>query len=101
MRSFMTSEASRIFPNGRKPKSCLQKASAPVEVLYRVKFSARSDAMIGLLGLRFMSDAIEGSELILKERRSLETALADLVEKYNRSSYKSPELARMIRQLKA
>ena len=48
-----------------------------------------------------MSDSIEVIDLILTERRSLETALADLVEKYNRSSYKSPELARMIRQLKA
>jgi hypothetical protein len=57
--------------------------------------------MIGLLRLRFMSDSIDVIDLILRERRSLETALADLVEKYNRSSYKSPELARMIRQLKA
>ena len=57
--------------------------------------------MIGLLRLRLMSDSIDVIELILRERRSLETALADLVEKYNRSSYKSPELARMIRQLKA
>ena len=57
--------------------------------------------MIGLLRLRFMSDSTEVIDLILKERRSLETALAELVEKYNRSSYKSPELARMIRQLRA
>ena len=57
--------------------------------------------MIGLLRLRFMSDSIEVIDLILRERRSLETALADLVKKYNRSSYKSPELARMIRQLQA
>ena len=57
--------------------------------------------MIGLLRLRFMSDSIEVIDLILRERRSLETALADLVKKYNRSSYKSPELARMIGQLQA
>jgi hypothetical protein len=48
-----------------------------------------------------MSDSIEVIDLILRERRSLETALAQLVEKYNRSSCESPELARMIRQLKA
>ena len=40
--------------------------------------------MIGLLRLRFMSDSIEVIDLILRERRSLETALADLVKKYNR-----------------
>ena len=57
--------------------------------------------MIGLLRLRLMSDSIDVIDLILRERRSLEAALADLVEKYNRSSYKSPDLARMIRQLKA
>jgi hypothetical protein len=57
--------------------------------------------MIGLLRLRFMSDTLGYIDLILRERRSLETALAELVEKYNRSSYKSPELARMIRQLRA
>ena len=57
--------------------------------------------MIGLLGLRFMSDTLGYIDLILRERRSLESALAELVEKYNRSSYKSPDLARMIRQLKA
>jgi hypothetical protein len=57
--------------------------------------------MIGLSRLRLMSDSIDVIDVILRERRSLETALADLVEKYNRSSYKSPELARMIGQLKA
>jgi hypothetical protein len=57
--------------------------------------------MIGRLRFWFMSDSIEVIDLILRERRSLETALADLIEKYNRSSYKSPELARMIRLLKA
>jgi hypothetical protein len=40
-------------------------------------------------------------DLVLRERRSLEAALGELVAKYNRSSYKNPELARMIRQLKA
>ena len=48
-----------------------------------------------------MSEPIGIIELILRERRSLETALADLVTKYNRSSCKNPELARMIRLLKA
>ena len=48
-----------------------------------------------------MSESIGIIELILRERRSLETALADLVTKYNRSSCKNPELARMIRLLKA
>jgi hypothetical protein len=48
-----------------------------------------------------MSESIGFIELILKERRSLEAALADLVAKYHRSSCKNPELARMIRQLKA
>jgi len=57
--------------------------------------------MIGLLGLRFMSDTLGYIDLILRERRSLESALAELVGKYNRSTYKSPDLSRMIRQLKA
>jgi hypothetical protein len=48
-----------------------------------------------------MSDTIGVIDLILRERRSLETALDELVAKYNRSSYKNPDLARMIRQLKA
>jgi hypothetical protein len=48
-----------------------------------------------------MSDSSGFIELILRERRSLETALADLVTKYHRSSCKSAELARMIRQLEA
>jgi hypothetical protein len=48
-----------------------------------------------------MSDTLGYIDLILRERRSLEAALGELVAKYNRSSYKSPELARMIRQLKA
>jgi hypothetical protein len=48
-----------------------------------------------------MSESIGIIELILRERRSLETALADLVTKYNRSSCKNPELARMIRLLQA
>jgi hypothetical protein len=48
-----------------------------------------------------MSATLGYIDLILRERRSLETALAELVEKYNRSSYKSPDLARMIRQLEA
>ena len=48
-----------------------------------------------------MSESIDFIDLILRERRSLETALADLMAKYNRSSFKSPQLARMIRQLKA
>ena len=48
-----------------------------------------------------MSESIGYIDLILKERRSLEAALAELVAKYNRSSYKSPELARMIGQLEA
>ena len=43
-----------------------------------------------------MSESIGYIDLILKERRSLEAALAELVAKYNRSSYKSPDLARMI-----
>ena len=48
-----------------------------------------------------MSDTLGYIDLILRERRSLEAALGELVAKYNRSCYKSPELARMIRQLKA
>lgn len=48
-----------------------------------------------------MSDTIGFIDLILRERRSLEMALGELVAKYNRSSCKNPELARMIRQLKA
>jgi len=48
-----------------------------------------------------MSDTVGVIDLILRERRSLETALDELIAKYNRSSYKNPELARMIRQLKA
>jgi hypothetical protein len=48
-----------------------------------------------------MSEPIGIIELILRERRSLETALAELVAKYNRSSCKNPELARMIRLLQA
>ena len=48
-----------------------------------------------------MSDTVGVIDLILRERRSLETALGELVAKYNRASCKSPELARMIRQLKA
>ena len=48
-----------------------------------------------------MSESIGYIDLILRERRSLEAALAELVAKYNRSSYKSPELARMIGQLEA
>jgi hypothetical protein len=48
-----------------------------------------------------MSDTVGVIDLILRERRSLETALGELVAKYNRSSCKNPELARMIRQLKA
>jgi hypothetical protein len=48
-----------------------------------------------------MSDTLGYIDLILRERRSLESALAELVKKYNRSTYKSPDLARMIRQLKA
>jgi len=48
-----------------------------------------------------MSESIGYIDLILKERRSLEAALAELVAKYNRSSYKSPDLARMIGQLEA
>jgi hypothetical protein len=48
-----------------------------------------------------MSDNLGYIDLILKERRSLETVLAELVNKYNRSSFKSPDLARMIGQLKA
>jgi hypothetical protein len=48
-----------------------------------------------------MSESIGIIELILRERRSLETALADLVEKYNRSSCKNPELSRMVRLLQA
>ena len=48
-----------------------------------------------------MSDTVGVIDLILRERRSLETALGELIAKYNRSSYKNPELARMIRQLKA
>ena len=48
-----------------------------------------------------MSDTLGVIDLILRERRSLETALGELVAKYNRAACKSPELARMIRQLKA
>jgi hypothetical protein len=48
-----------------------------------------------------MSDTVGVIDLILRERRSLETALSELVAKYNRSSCKNPELARMIGQLKA
>ena len=48
-----------------------------------------------------MFDTVGVIDLILRERRSLQTALDELVAKYNRSSYKNPELARMIRQLKA
>jgi len=48
-----------------------------------------------------MSESIGYIDLILKERRSLEAALAELVAKYNRSSYKRPDLARMIGQLEA
>ena len=48
-----------------------------------------------------MSDTLGVIDLILRERRSLETALDELVAKYNRASYKNPDLARMISQLKA
>jgi hypothetical protein len=48
-----------------------------------------------------MSESISFIELTLRERRSLETALAELLAKYRRSSGKSPDLARMIRQLEA
>jgi hypothetical protein len=48
-----------------------------------------------------MSESISFIELTLRERRSLETALAELLAKYRRSVGKSPELARMIQQLEA
>ena len=48
-----------------------------------------------------MSATLGYIDLILKERRSIEAALEELVEKYSRSSYKSPDLARMISQLQA
>ena len=48
-----------------------------------------------------MSEPVGIIELILSERRSLEAALAELLARYNRSGHKSPQLARMIRQLKA
>jgi hypothetical protein len=46
-----------------------------------------------------MSEGAELIELALKERRSLETALAKLVAKHNR--FPSPELARMIRGIES
>lgn len=48
-----------------------------------------------------MSESISFIELTLRERRSLETALAELLAKYRRSAGKSVELARMIRELEA
>jgi hypothetical protein len=57
--------------------------------------------MIGRCRFVSMSDTVGVIDLILRERRSLETALGELIAKYNRASCKSPELARMIRQLKA
>ena len=57
--------------------------------------------MIRVPRLRFMADTLGYIDLILKERRSIEAALEELVEKYSRSSYKSPDLARMISQLQA
>jgi len=48
-----------------------------------------------------MSDTLGVIDLILRERRSLEAALDELVAKYNRASYKNADLARMISQLKA
>jgi hypothetical protein len=46
-----------------------------------------------------MSAGIELIELALKERRSLEAVLAELVIRHNRSP--SPELARMIQGIEA
>jgi hypothetical protein len=46
-----------------------------------------------------MSEGIDFIDVALKERRSLETVLAVLVAKHNRSP--SPELARMIRGINA
>ena len=48
-----------------------------------------------------MSESLSFIELTLRERRSLETALAELLAKYRGSAGKSPDLARMIRQLEA
>ena len=50
---------------------------------------------VGPCRLVLMSDTLGYIDLTLRERRSLEVALGELVAKYNRSSYKSPELARM------
>jgi hypothetical protein len=61
----------------------------------------KSGKTIGRCRFVSMSDTLGVIDLILRERRSLETALGELVAKYNRASCKSPELARMIRQLKA
>ncbi len=46
-----------------------------------------------------MAEGIEFIDIALMERRSLETALAELVAKHNRSP--SPGLARMIRGINA
>jgi hypothetical protein len=46
-----------------------------------------------------MSDGIDFIDVALKERRSLETVLAELVAKHNRSP--SPGLARMIQGIEA
>jgi hypothetical protein len=46
-----------------------------------------------------MSERIEFIDIALQERRTLETALAELVAKHSRSP--SPELARMIQIIEA
>jgi hypothetical protein len=46
-----------------------------------------------------MSEGFDFIDLALKERRSLEMVLAELVAKHNRSP--SPELARMIQGIEA
>ena len=46
-----------------------------------------------------MPQSIGIVEIALQERRSLEGALADLAAKYER--YKTPALARMIKQIEA
>src|SRR5919108_5878538 len=77
-------------------ESCLQNFPPPVELSCRYTHRAQSGKIIGRSKLVSMSDTVGVIDLILRERRSLETALGELIAKYNRSSCKNPELARMI-----
>jgi hypothetical protein len=65
--------------------------------LVKVSFSFINDPpymRTHLFGVPPMSERIEFIDIALQERRALETALAELVAKHDRSP--SPELARMI-----